>query len=86
MLILALAIIIDQQRRRSGASPAVFPTRGAKSSVALILVVLVFLALFAGGIILRNAYDVAWGPVATGAVAAIALFLVSESDRRLQLG
>ena len=46
----------------------------------------VLAALYAGGIILRDAYDMAWGPIAAGAVAAIALFFVSESDRRLQLG
>lgn len=40
------------------------------------------LALFFGGIVIRRAFDIAWVPLLTGAIAGTTIYLLSESERR----
>ena len=47
----------------------------------LLGVIIFLLVLFFGGIYFRRLYDLAWIPVATGLIAGVTIFLLSENER-----
>ena len=81
LICLGAAIFISLGQKEMGASGKTLP--GTNRGVLAFAVVIAFLlALFFGGIYVRRAYDLAWVPVVTGLIAGLALFLISESERR----
>ena len=81
-LILALGVILSSQRERAGAWTSEFPGGPWKTAATVVGSILVFLALMAMGIVLRDAFDLWWGPLVSGAVTVIVVFALSESERR----
>ena len=78
---LGVALFAAASRDRIGAMGRAVPdTRAAMWG--LIAVSVFLMALFFGGIYFRRAYDLAWIPVATGLIAGMTIFLLSESERR----
>lgn len=80
-LALGVALFVTSSRDKIGAMARAVPE--TKSAIWGIIVVSAFLiALFFGGIYFRRAYDLAWIPVATGLIAGMIIFLLSERERR----
>jgi hypothetical protein len=78
---LGVALFAASSRDKIGAMGRAVPdTRAAMWGLFGVSVFL--MALFFGGIYFRRAYDLAWIPVATGLIAGMTLFLLSESERR----
>ena len=83
VLVIALgtALFASANRSKSGAVGKAIPD--TRSGVwALIALCLFLVTLFFGGIYVRREFDLAWVPIVTGAVAGIALLVLSEHERR----
>lgn len=81
-LILALGVVLSSQRGRAGAWTSEFPGGPWKTAATVSGSILVFLALMSMGIVLRDAFDLWWGPLVSGTVAVIVVFALSENERR----
>ncbi len=78
---LGVALFGASSRDKIGAMGRAVPD--TKAAIWALIGVSVFLcALFFGGIYFRRAYDLAWIPVATGLIAGMTIFLLSENERR----
>ncbi len=78
---LGVALFVASSRDKIGALGRAVPD--TKPAVWGLIGVSVFLVvLFFGGIYFRRAYDLAWIPVATGLIAGMTIFLLSENERR----
>lgn len=84
LLIAALALVFEYQRRNGGASPRAFPSNAAGIAAVICLIGLFFL-LVVGGRAFRDMFGFAWAPLASGAALAIVVFILSVSDRREML-
>jgi hypothetical protein len=76
-----LAGVLAAQKHKQGAVLKSGPN-GAKGIIALIGLAVVAMALIAGAKILNQAHGYGWAPVASGALMAILIYLISLSERR----
>ena len=82
-LVIALGTVFFVAANRSKSSAIGKAIPDTSSGIwALIALSLFLVVLFFGGIYVRRAFDLAWVPVVTGAVAGITLLLLSEIERR----
>jgi hypothetical protein len=78
---LGVALFAASSRDKIGAMGRAVPdTR--PDMWGLIGVSVFLMVLFFGGIYFRRLYDLAWIPVATGLIAGVTLFLLSENESR----
>ena len=84
-LILGFAMVMGRQREQAGAWLQESPGGTLGRTLTLALVGGVGLALYGGGLVLRDVADLWWGPVATGIVAGVSVFLLAEQERRSAL-
>jgi hypothetical protein len=80
-LILGLILFVAVSREKIATSGRELPA--TKTGLwALAGICLFLLALFFGGIVIRQAYDLAWVPLITGSIAGATIFFLAESERR----
>lgn len=82
LLIVAMALVISRYQEQARAWPTEFPGGRWKTLAMLVSAVAAFFFLLIGGIVLRDASDLWWGPVFTGAIGAVIVFFLFESERR----
>lgn len=83
-IVLGMALFIGASREKLAVLEQDLP--GTKTGIWTLVAVCVFLlALFSGGILVKRAYDITWAPLATGFVAGLTIFILSESERRYYL-
>jgi len=85
VLILGFALVVAGQRQRADAWPQDFPGGNGQTALALTITIGLSLALYAIGIVLRDAADLWWGPLASGVVAVALVFLLVNRERRSML-
>jgi hypothetical protein len=81
LVICLMALVMAYQHRKAGAAPKAVPANKI-GIAAMIGLVLLFLFLVAVGRAGMEMFNLAWAPLATGAVAAIVVFALSVSERR----
>jgi len=81
-LIIGMALVINARKERTGTAPKEFPDGRWRTVLMVVGASAVFLLLFAAGVALRDAGGLAWGPLLTGAIGALLVFALSESERR----
>ena len=83
ILLAGLVIVLSTGRQKRGASALAVPPF-TKGRVAMGAVVAFALSMYAGGIVLRDRFDLAWGPLLAGALLAgviIVATLTPTSER-----
>lgn len=81
VIALGTALFVTANRQKSGAVGRAIPETNS-GIWALLALCLFLMTLFFGGIYVRRAFDLAWVPVVTGAIAGITLLILSENERR----
>ncbi len=83
--ILGLAIFIAATREKSGVQGRALPqeaTQKKKNVFFGALALASLVALFFATIFIRRAYDLVWVPLLVGALVAIAVYVISQKERR----
>ena len=83
LLMAGLAIVLSTGRQKRGASALAVP-RSTKSRIAMSVVVAFAVSMYVGGIVLRDRFDLSWGPLLLGAVLASVIMVVTlmpKADR-----
>ena len=81
LLVIALAGIMEFQRRKAGASLKAFPSNAA-GILAFIGLLAFSLLLLIGLKVLTERFDIAWAPLAGGAFLATVIYILSVLNRR----
>jgi len=82
--IIGLGLLIAAAREKAGAYARDFPATKA-NRWALVLLGAAMVLVFFGSIFVRRAYDLYWVPIIVGLLVGLAVFWLSESERRSYL-
>ncbi len=69
ILMAGLVIVLSTGRQKRGASALAVPP-SKKGRVAMVAIVTFALSMYIGGIVLRDRFDLSWGPLLAGAILA----------------
>ena len=78
--IIAIPLIFAVRSKKTQALPKTVPIEG-KEIVTIIAVIVLSLALIAGGRVLKEIYEMAWSPIVAGLIAAFIVYLLSIAER-----
>ena len=78
ILMAGLVIVLSTGRQKRGASALAVPP-STKGRVAMVAIVTLALSMYVGGIVLRDRFDLSWGPAVAGAVLAGVIIVATFS-------
>jgi len=78
--IIAIPLILAIRAKKTQALPKT-PPLGMKGIITMFSLIIILLALIAGGRLLMEIYQITWAPIIAGSIAAITIYLLSISER-----